>query len=198
MKIIEVTQGTPEWFAAKCGIPSASNFDKILTTKGEISKQRTKYMYQLAGETITGISEESYQNANMLRGKEMEAEARELYSLITGKKVKEVGFCLAEGYGASPDGLVGKKGLLEIKCSIMATHVGYLLDHFATPPIEYFLQLQGQLLVTERDWVDFMSYYPGLKPLIIRVKREEKFLKVLKIELEVFCAELKEVIVKIK
>jgi len=198
MKIIECVQGSPEWYAAKCGIPSASNFDKILCADGKVSKQRTKYLYQLAGETITGIAEESYQNATMLRGKEIEGEARQLYNLITEQEVVEVGFCLANGFGCSPDGLVGKKGLVEIKSPIMATHVGYLLDHFATPPAEYFLQLQGQLLVTDRDWVDFMSYYPGLKPLIIRVKREEKFLKALKIELEVFCAELKEVIAKIK
>lgn len=198
MKIINCIQGSPEWFAAKCGIPSASNFDKILCTDGKVSKQRTKYLYQLAGETITGITEETYQNATMLRGKEMEAEARQLYQLITGLEVKEVGFCLAESYGASPDGLVGKKGALEIKCPTMAVHVGYLLDYYIQPPSDYWQQLQGQLLVTDREWVDFMSYYPGLKPLIIRVEREEKFIKALRIELEVFCSELKDVIAKIR
>lgn len=196
MKIIECVQGTPEWFAAKCGMPSASNFDKILCVDGKVSKQRTKYLNQLAGETITGIAEETYQNATMLRGKEMEAEARQLYQLINNVEVQEVGFCLANGYGASPDGLVGEKGLLEIKCPTIAVHVGYLLDNAL--PVEYFQQIQGQLLVTGREWVDFMSYYPGLKPLIIRIARDKKFLSILKKELEIFCAELKEVIKKIR
>lgn len=196
MKIIDVVQNSKEWFAAKCGIPSSSEFDKIVTTKGEPSKQRQKYLYRLAGETITGISEESYQNETMLRGKEMEFEARKLYSLISGKKVQEVGFCLAEGFGASPDGLVGKNGVLEIKCPIISTHVGYLLENKL--PIDYWQQLQGQLLVTDREWVDFCSYYPGMRPLIIRVKRDKKFIGILEAELKKFCVELKQIVRRIK
>lgn len=192
MRIIECTQGTPEWFAARCGIPTASNFDKILCVDGKLSKQRTKYLYQLAGETITGIAEESYQNSNMQRGIEMEAEARQLYELVTGHKVQEIGFCLADGYGASPDGLVGKEGILEIKCPTLSVHVGYLLEDML--PMDYWQQLQGQLLVTGREWVDFMSYSPGIKPLIIRVKREKKFLKLLEVELKRFSTELKQVV----
>ncbi len=196
MKVIDCIQGSPEWYKIRCGIPSASNFDKLLTVDGKVSKQRTKYLYQLAGETITGIPEESYQNGAMLRGKEMEAEAKELYSLITGQEVKEVGFCLAEGFGCSPDGLVAKKGLVEVKCPNLATHVGYLLENIL--PTEYFQQIQGQLLVTGREWCDFFSYYPGLKPLLIRVKRDEKFIALLEAELKTFCAELKEVVKKIR
>ena len=196
MKIIDCVQGTPEWIKARCGVPSASSFDKIITTKGEPSKQRTKYLWQLAGETVTGIPEENYSNSIMERGKIVEAEARQLYELISGQEVAQVGFCLAEGYGASPDGLVATEGLLELKCPIIATQVGYLLDN--TLPTDYFQQVQGQLLVTGRKWVDFVSYYPGLKPLIIRVKRDEGFLKALKVELELFIGELKEVISKIR
>ncbi|MEK6807568.1 MAG: lambda exonuclease family protein [Nanoarchaeota archaeon] len=196
MKIIDCQQGSPEWLKARCGIPTASNFDKILCADGKVSKQRTKYLYQLAGETITGIAEETYQNAAMLRGKEMEAEARQLYQLITGEEVKEVGFCLAEGYGASPDGLVGKEGLLEIKCPLISTHVSYLLENKL--PSEYFIQTQGQLLVTGKKWVDFISYYGSMKPLIVRTFRDEKFIKSLRVELELFVNELKEVINKIK
>lgn len=196
MKIINCEQGTPEWYAARCGIPTSSCFDKLLCIDGKASKQATKYLYQLAGETIIGVMPESYQNEAMLRGKIMEAEARELYCLITGEEVQEVGFCLADGYGASPDGLVGDKGLLEIKCPNLATHVGYLIDNKL--PADYFQQVQGQLFVTGREWCDFMSYYPGLKPLLIHVKRDEKFIKALRIELEVFCAELKELVIKIK
>lgn len=196
MEIINCVQGTPEWFAARCGIPTASSFDRIICVDGKPSKQRTKYLYQLAGETITGVQEESYQNGAMLRGKEMEAEARQLYQLITGQEVVEVGFCLAEGYGASPDGLVGEKGLLEIKCPNLATHIGYLLDNAL--PTDYFQQTQGQLLVTGREWCDFLSYYPGLKPLLIRVKRDEKFIAILEVELKKFCVELKEIVKKVR
>lgn len=199
MRVIDCIQGTPEWTAARRGVPSASAFDKIITTKGEPSKQRQKYLYQLAGECVSGIVEETYQNGAMLRGKEMEDEARQLYSLINGVEVQQVGFCVVDGdlaFGCSPDSLVGEDGGLEIKCPQMATHVSYLLDNVL--PTDYIQQVQGNLLVTGRKWWDFMSYYPGLKPLIIRVQRDEKLLKSLKIELELFCEQLKNIIEKIR
>ena|SRR3990167_2348833 len=196
MKIIECIQGTEEWMRARAGVPSASNFDKIVTMKGEPSKQRQKYLYQLAGERITGIPEEIYQNLAMQRGLELETEARNLYQVINDEIVTEVGFCMAEGYGASPDGLVGEKGGLEIKCPTLAVHVGYLIEGIL--PTDYFQQVQGNLLSSGREWWDFMSYYPAMKPLIIRVKRDEIFLKSLKIELEVFCHELDRLVEKIR
>ena len=132
----------------------------------------------------------------MQRGIELEAEAKGLYSLITSSKLQDKGFCLNNGVGCSPDAFVGKPGLLEVKCPIMSTHIGYLLENKL--PIEYFQQVQGQLLVTGREWCDFLSYYPGLKPLIIRVQRDEKFLKILAKELKIFCKDLKVVVRKIK
>ena len=197
--IIDCVQGTPAWFTARCGVPSASNFDMIVTTTGERSKQREKYLYRLAGEKVAGKQEETYQNAAMLRGIEMEAEARKLYEIISGETVTETGFWLTEGkaiYGASPDGVVGEDGILEIKCPLVSTQVSYLLK--GGLPSDYFQQTQGQLLVTGRKWVDFMSFYPGLKPLIVRVERDKKFLKTLSIELEIFCSDLEDIINKIK
>ena len=135
----------------------------------------------------------------MERGKAMEDEARKFYELVKGSKVKQVGLCLTEGkfiYGASPDGIIGKEGLLEIKSPLMSTHVSYLLK--GVLPMDYFQQLQGQLLVTDRKWVDFISYYPGLKPLVIRVKPHKQFLAILKVELEHFCTELDKIVKKIK
>ncbi len=199
MKIIECQQNTPEWFSARCGMPTASNFDKIITTEGKPSKQREKYLHQLAGERIIGKAEETYQNGAMLRGQEMEDEAREAYQFMSGNEVSQVGLCVMEGktiYAASPDGLVGNDGLVEIKCPIISTQVNYLLKNVL--PTEYFQQVQGQLLVTGRKWIDFLSYYPGLKPLLIRVKPDEKFLKALRVELELFCEELDEVVKKIR
>ena len=198
MKIINCEQNSPEWFKAKAGIPSASNFDCIITTDGKPSKQRTKYLYRLAGEHITEKVEETYQNAMMIRGQELEEEARKLYQILTDESVKKVGFCVTDKkpiYGASPDSLVGDKGGLEIKCPIISTHVSYLLG--GVLPNDYFQQIQGNLLVTGREWWIFESYYPGMKPFIIKMERDEKFLKALKIELEIFCQELDQTIKKI-
>ena len=195
----DVVQGSKEWRDARGGIPTASAFDMIITSKGEPSKQRQKYMYSLAAERITGVKEEIYQNSNMQRGIEMEAEARAMYELITGFEVLQVGVCYPNEkklYGCSPDGLVGKDGALEIKCPTAPVHVGYLLANVL--PVDYFQQTQGQLLVTGCKWVDFFSYYPGLKPLIIRIKPDEKFIKALQIELEIFCKELDDIVEKLR
>jgi len=199
MKTYDFAQYSPEWYAIRVGMPTSSKFDKLVTTKGEPSKQREKYLWQLAGEYVAGQAEETYQNAAMLRGLEMEDEARSLYEVINDVEVKQVGFCVGDPvfeYGASPDGFVGEDGLLEIKCGIASTHVGYLLKN--TIVADYFQQVQGQMLVTGRMWTDVMSYYPGIKPLIIRVKRDEIFIGKLKAALEIFCYELKELIKKIK
>lgn len=199
MLVLDVEQQSPEWFAARCGIPTASNFDKIVTTKGESSKQYKKYLYQLAGELVAGSREETYQNAAMTRGIELEAEARELYELVTDNSVDTVGICYAnedKKYSCSPDGLIGEDGVLEIKCPLMATHVEYLLK--GKLPTTYFQQVQGQLFVTNKKWCDFVSYYPALKPLIVRVERDEEFISKLEVALTNFCNELQEVIKKIK
>lgn len=197
MKIIDVQQGTPEWLSCRAGIPSASNFDMIVTSKGDSSKQAQKYMYRLAGERITGMPEETYQNAAMARGVEMEAEARSYYELTTGQTVEQVGFCVADcGAGCSPDGFVGEDGLIEIKCPSIAVHVGYLLDNKV--PTDYFQQTQGQLFVTGRKWLDFISYYPLMKPLVVRMERDEVFIRKLEVELRVFYQQLEEIVNKIK
>lgn len=196
MEIINVIQGTPEWFAARCGIPTSSNFDKIITSKGVTSKQRDKYLYTVAGESIIGKAEETYKNDIMLRGQVMEEEARQAYELVTGNEVTQVGLCTHKGAGASPDGLVGDDGTLEIKCPTIGVHISYLLK--GTLPTDYFHQVQGQLFVTERKWADFVSYYPGLKTLIVRVERDESFIARLAFELNIFCKELETIVKKIK
>lgn len=195
---IDVQQGSDEWLAVRCGVPSASNFDKLLTTKGEPSKQAQKYLYQLAAEKVSGIKEESFQSSAMAKGIETEAEAVDFYELTQGVEVQTVGFCLHESklFGCSPDRLVGDEGLLEVKCPLPHTHVEYLLENNLEK--DYFQQVQGQLLVTGRKWCDLISYSRGLKPLIVRVVRDEKFLKALEIELEIFCKKLEETIGRIQ
>jgi hypothetical protein len=167
--------------------------------KGERSKQYQKYLYQLAGEQITGTREETYQNGAMLRGIEMEAEARKLYEMLHDVEVEQVGLCFQDdkmSFGASPDGLVGDDGLVEFKCPILSTIVEYALKGNLVS--DYFQQLQGQLLVTGRKWVDAVAYYPNFPPIIVRVERDEKLISALEKELGLFCQELLETVTKLK
>ena len=199
MIVENIEQGSEEWFKARAGIPTASNFDKIVTSQGLPSKQALKYMYKLAGERIIGKKEATHQTEAMTRGIEMEEEARNFYELVTGNKVEQVGFCYPDEdkkFGCSPDGLVGKNGLIEIKCPLLHTMVEYLLENKL--PTTYIQQVQGQLLVTGRKWCDFVAYYPDMKPLIIRVNRDEVFISKLQKELKVFNSKLEMVVANLK
>ena len=193
-------QGEDRWFKLRTGIPTASNFDKIVTIKGEPSKQRAKYMFQLAGEKLINNKEESYSNHHMQRGVELESEARQLYELVKDVEVKEVGICFLDDMmdvGASPDGLVGKNGGLEIKCPSLPVATEYLL----TPSklvSTYFQQIQGQMYVTGREWCDIMSYYPSMPINIVRVERDNVFIDKLSKELLKFNNELNELVEKLK
>jgi len=144
---LDVMQGSIEWWEARVGRPSASCFDKIITTKGEPSKQAKNYLYELAGERIAGAKPDIYQNAAMLRGLELEAEARAYFELVEDLEVQQTGICYTDDkrFSCSPDGLFGETGI-EIKCPLIHTHVGYLLA--GDLPIEYFQQVQGSMLVT--------------------------------------------------
>ncbi len=194
MKIINCEQRSEEWYEARLGIPTASNFDKIITLDGKPSKSRKKYMYQLAGEKCAGQIEPVFQSYAMQKGIDSEPWARKFYELTRNKEVIEVGFCLEDGgkWGASPDGMIGNEGLIEIKCPLVATHVEYLINNEL--PSEYFHQVQGQMFVTGREWTDFISYFPGLRPLIVREEAHGIFQKALKKELELFCEELNEIV----
>lgn len=193
MITLEMEQCSPEWFAARAGIPSASCFDKIITTKGSPSKQAQAYLYQLAGERIAGCKTDTYQNATMQRGIELEAEARQLFEMVRDVEVKQVGICYFDerkSFSCSPDGLMDLEGL-EIKCPLIHTHVGYLLS--GELPADYFQQVQGSMLVTGFMRWSFMSYYPGLPPLIVSVERDNAFCSKLRVELDSFCEELDKV-----
>lgn len=198
MIIHNIEQRTDEWYRLRAGLPTASAFDQIVTTKGDPSKQAEKYMLRLAGEKIIGMPEETYQNAAMARGVELEAEARLCYELMTGNKVEQVGMCVDErGWGCSPDGLINGDGGLEIKCPSLAVHVGYLLDNKC--PTAYWQQVQGNMLVTGRKWWDFMSYYnAGIKPFIIRVERDDEFCANMEAELVTFVDRLNDMVKQIQ
>lgn len=190
-------QGSPAWFGARAGIPSASRFSEIFTTKGEPSKQARKYMMQLAGEYVAGDKAETFQGWQMARGRDLEEEARGLYEIVQGCDVQTVGLVFEderERLCCSPDGLVGEGGL-EIKCPTMHVAVEYLFSDKL--PTEYIQQVQGSMLVTGAPWWDFMSYYPGLPPLIKRVERDNHFLDAVTPVVEQFLSDLGEVKTKL-
>ena len=170
-------QGSEAWHDARVGLPTASNFSAILANGrgGAPSKTRLTYLRKLAGERITGQPAENYTNAHMDRGKAMEAEARALYEFTAGVEVERVGLIKNHGAGASPDGLVGDDGLLEIKTALPHILIGY--HEAATVPPEHVAQLQGQLWVSERAFCDLMIYWPGMPPFQARVKRDDTYIE---------------------
>lgn len=180
MKVVTKTQRDPEWVAARMGVPSASNFNRILTPTGNLSSQSWDYAYELAAERHALYLPEDAEfigTRAMRYGTETEPEARRWYVFHCGLEVEEVGFCTTDDgrFGCSPDGLVGADGLLELKCPLGKTHVSYLVADVL--PLEYFPQVHGQLLVTGRKWVDFVSYCPGLPPFVKRVEVEPYTMK---------------------
>lgn len=187
VKIVDVEQGTPEWFAARLGIPTASRFADVLA-KGE-GKTRARYLHELAAEALRGAPEpDSYSNAHMERGKEQEDEARQLYAFMTDVDPVRVGFIRNGNKGASPDSLIGDVGGLEIKTALGHIQVERLKR--GTLPAEHVAQVQGSLWVAERAWWDFCSYSPGLPPLIIRVERDEPYIAQLGKAVDAFNEEL--------
>ena len=192
-------QGSDDWHQLRLGKPGGTSFSDIVLRDGKPAAGRTKLLYRLASEILSGETTPGFQNAACLRGIEMEPEARSAYELITGADVVQVAYVFADEnrrWGCSPDGLVGDDGLVEIKCPLAHTHVEYL-DR-GNLPGTYYHQCQGQLAVTGRAWLDFMSYSPNIRPFIIRVARDEEFIAVLIREVERFCDDLELLVEKLR
>lgn len=176
MIILDCNQMSPEWFAARVGIPSASKFAKVCTPTGKPSTSATAYRRELLAEWVTGENASIKQSEWMLRGIELEPEARDFYCFETGQEMQEVGLVYKDDkhlVSCSPDGLTDDGGL-EIKCPAPGTHIAYLLDNKL--PTCYIPQVQGSMWVTGREWWDFVSYHPDIDPLIIRVTRDETWM----------------------
>lgn len=194
--IEKVEQGTPEWFAARLGNVTASRVaDVIAKTKSGYSASRENYMAQLICERMTGTVAESYTNAAMQWGTETEPLARAAYESIADVLVDEVGYIAhptIERAGASPDGLVGVFGLLEIKCPNTATHIDTLISEQV--PTKYITQMQWQMSCTGRTWADFVSFDPrlpsGLQMFVKRVEFDAEYVAMLKEEVIKFLIEL--------
>lgn len=187
-------QGTDEWFDCRKGIPTASRFADMLA-KGE-GKMRNRYLRDLAAEVITGKIAESYTNGYMERGHEQEAEARQMYALLTDAEPQQVGFIRNGSKGCSPDSLIGEDGGLEIKTALGAIQIERLLK--GTLPTEHRAQVQGSMWITERPWWEFVSYSPGLPLFVVRVPRDEEYIMELAAETERFNAELADLVAKVR
>lgn len=196
MKIIDCEQGSPQWTAIKLGIPSASNFDRVLTPKTrKLSAGAAGYRDELNAEWWLGMPWNPQASDFMQRGVGMEGEAAQYYHAATGIKPVQVGFITRDDgmVGCSPDRLVGEEGLLEIKCLGAKEHVAAILGRAD----EYVCQVQGQLAIvtlsekdpTPRLWCDRLYYHPRF-PLIVRVNRDEEFIGALSAALDGFVRDL--------
>lgn len=177
MKIIDCEQGSPEWFSARAGIPTASEFHTVMAKgkSGGESLTRKTYLLKLAGEIITGEPMESFTNAHMERGKAMEDEARDLYSFMTDSDPLRVGFVTNGKAGASPDSLIGDRGGLEIKTKLPHLLIDLLLK--GEMPPEHKAQVQGCMWITEREWWDFTAYWPKLPLFTKRIIRDDTYIR---------------------
>lgn len=191
-----MTQGTEEWLAARLGKVTASRMDDLMSrTKTSYGASRANYMAQLIAERLTGKPTESYTNGAMQWGIDHEAEARAAYEFFREAQVTEVGFLLHPTIvesGASPDGLVGDDGLVEIKCPNTATHIDTLLT--SQVPGKYIKQMLWQMACTGRKWCDFVSYDPRmperLRLFVMRVELNAEEVKRMETEVLAFLAEL--------
>jgi hypothetical protein len=172
-----VVQGSYEWVMLRLGVPTASAFDAIITPKThKLSAQADKYARQLIVEQILRAPFDEYLSTGfMLRGNALESEAVAWYELTRDVDTSDGGFALRDDKlaGASTDRIVGTDGLLEVKAPSPEQHIAYLLDREG---IGYRYQVQGQLWVYEREWVDTVSYHPAMPKAQVRQYRDEEFI----------------------
>jgi len=193
LEIINCTQGTEEWKAARVGILTCSEFSQLLA-KGH-GKTRRTLLLKKVGERITGNPSESYSNEHTERGHEQEDVARQLYISHTGNEITECGFMKNGNVGYSPDGLIGDDGLIEIKSRLAHIQADTLLSDKV--PNENIAQIQGGLWISGREYLDYVSYTPGMPLFIKRVYPDLVYIAELIKEVNIFEKELQEIIKQI-
>lgn len=192
----QIEQGTVEWFAARLGKVTASCVsDVVAKTKSGYSTSRANYAAQLVAERLTGTVQESYSNSAMQWGTDQEPEARVAYEFLHNAALSVVGFVphpTITMSGASPDGLVGSDGLVEIKCPNTATHIDTLRG--GAIPDKYATQMYWQMACTGRQWCDFVSFDPRLPEnmqlFVQRLRRNDDRIAALEAEVVAFLAEV--------
>ena len=199
-------QRSPEWFHARKGKVTASKIADVMAKGrgGAESLTRAKYIDQLVTERLTKDIQEGYTNDAIQRGVDLEPIARDNYCFNSGFHVVETGFVnhpSIEFAGASPDGLVGGSGLLEIKCPNSNTHIEYILA--GKPPAKYVPQMAWQLACTGREWVDFVSYDDRLEDeskhlFIVRYQRDDEYIAEIEEQVKLFLAEVEAKVAKFK
>jgi hypothetical protein len=204
LQTFDCDQGSEDWFRARMGIPTASEFATVMAKgKGNAeSKTRRTYMLKLAGEILTDTPMENYSNVHMERGKLLEDEARELYAFAHDVECERVGFikCFKRNAGVSPDSLINVTRLgaggLEIKTKLPHLHIECLLKGEFPP--EHKAQCQGFLWLTGREWIDLAVYWPGLPLFVKRAQRDEPYIKELASAVSAFNDELAETVERVR
>jgi putative phage-type endonuclease len=189
-------QRTPEWYAARLGKVTASRVADITSkTKSGYSTSRANYMAELLCERLTGTKADGYVNAAMQWGIDIEPSAREAYQSLLGVLVEETGFVNHPDItmaGASPDGLIGDVGMVEIKCPTTSVHIDTLMS--GVVPSKHMAQIQWQMACTGRNWCDFVSYDPrmpeNMRMFVQRVDRDETYIEETTKEVNLFLSEL--------
>ena len=192
---LNVIQGSDQWLKCRLGLPTGSQFHKIVTPKTmKPSKQAEDYLNDLVAEYIIGEPLEPEMTQYMARGLELEDEASDYYEFQTGLEPVTIGFCLRDDrlVGCSPDRLIGDDGGLEIKCPAPGTHIGYLRNNDKLRD-KYKAQVQGFLWITGREWCDLLSYHPTIHSLILRCERDKEFIDLLELHVGAFIKTLEEV-----
>lgn len=197
-------QGSQEWLQERCGKVTASRIaDLMARTKTGWGASRANYASQLICERLTGCVAPSFTNAAMIHGTETEPEARRAYEFFVDRDVQQVGFVphpSIEMAGASPDGLVGDDGLLEIKAPLTATHIETLRTGRIAE--KYHLQMAFQMACTDRLWCDFVSYDPRMpermRLFVKRVQRDDEAIRDIEDEVRKFLAEIDETVAQLR
>jgi len=198
----QLDQTDPAWMLARLGHITASCMDDVMA-KGKTGEAVTRYKYKikLLAERMTGVGQDSYNNAAMDWGKSQEQFAAQAYELRREILLDKTGFWrhpTIEWLGASPDRLAGDVGLVEIKCPNTSTHLTWMLSGSSTMPSEYVKQVQAQLWICEKEWCDFVSFDPRLPEKnqlhIIRVMRDEELIKKMEAESISFLLEVQDLI----
>ncbi len=188
----DLEQGSPEWDAVRVGMPTTSDFPKIITSTGAPSKQAETYALTLAAEIMAGGPVEAWQGNEWTdRGKALEGDALRLYEFTRDLEIELVGFVTddTETMGCSPDALVGAYGLAEVKCLKAENHIKailYYLEHGRCPP-GYVQQTQGQMMICERAWCDLVFYHDALPLLVIRQEPDPAIQRALKGAIPTLC-----------
>lgn len=182
-------QGSPEWVALRLGKPTASRFDMLMTPGGKPSDSAVRLRNELIAEYLIGEPIDGESSGFMERGSKLEERAVAFYEMQRDVDVERVGFISTDDgrAGCSPDGLVGENVGVEIKCPSAAVHVGYMLDGAGN---KYRAQVQGSLMISEREFWDFLSFHPTMPPALVRCVRDEPFIKTLRAVLDEFCDRL--------